>query len=192
MGRVRLSRKIFSIFCPTRNVTDIDMITPTLTAFRVRYQLRRPEYPYGRIDSQCVPVTGFAVLGGAPVSGIRLGKPPRVKGERSPDTYLWVIDGSGIPYIIEAPLPELAGKCPKHTNLTGDGEAYLGGELWFCGYSELFVSGGSGRYPPHDPDQLECAVDVFRSFGYCVTSLGWDPQEALGAIGAESDVPSIK
>ncbi len=43
---------------------------------------------------------------------------------------------------------------PKHTNLTGGGRAYLGGELWFTNNSEVYVSGGSGRYPPSDERQL--------------------------------------
>ncbi len=38
----------------------------------------------------------------------------------------------------------------------------------------MYVSGGSGRYPPADARQLADAVDVFRSYGYKVTSLGWD------------------
>ena len=39
-------------------------------------------------------------------------------------------------------------------------------------YRCLCVSGGSGRYPPTDSIQLDCAVQVFRNFGYDVTSLG--------------------
>ena len=63
---------------------------------------------------------------------------------------------------------------PKHTNLTGGGEAYVGGELWFASNDSLYVSGGSGRYPPIDSRQLEQAVGVFRHYGYEARSLGWD------------------
>ena len=63
---------------------------------------------------------------------------------------------------------------PKHTNLTGGGPAYAGGELWFETEESLFVSGGSGRYEPIDAEQLEEAVSVFGAYGYTVTSLGWD------------------
>ena len=66
------------------------------------------------------------------------------------------------------------GAAPKHTNLTGGDKAYLGGEVWFESDTALYISGGSGRYPPQNPDQLDEAVRVFESFGYRVASLGWD------------------
>lgn len=90
--------------------------------------------------------------------------------------YLWVIDPRGIPYILEHPLEILDGSRPKHTNLTGGREAYVGGELWFGDTLKIFVSGGSGRYGPESPEQLEDAVSVFETFGYVVRSLEWDPQ----------------
>ena len=93
----------------------------------------------------------------------------------SSSRYLWVIDTRGIPYILESAIPTISSE-PKHTNLTGGDEAYLGGELWFASSTELFISGGSGRYPPVDATQLEEAAQVFRSFGYGATSLGWDCQ----------------
>ena len=79
-----------------------------------------------------------------------------------------------IPYIFEAPIPVLQNNWPKHTNLTAGGRAYLGGELWFRDHESIYVSGGSGRYPPRNPQHLADAADVFRSYGYAVTSLGWD------------------
>ena len=68
----------------------------------------------------------------------------------------------------------LDGNPPKHTNLTGGKPAYIGGELWFAGARHMFVSGGSGRFHPLDEEQLSAAIDVFSSFSYMVTSLGWD------------------
>ena len=117
---------------------------------------------------------GLRILGIAPVDGFRPGFPPRQRGGESANRYLWVIDDRGIPYILEAPLPILQHNLPKHTNLTAGGRAYLGGELWFSDHESMYVSGGSGRYPPADERQLADAVDVFRSYGYTVTSLGWD------------------
>ena len=108
----------------------------------------------------------------APASGIKCGTPPLTQRGVS-KKYLWVIDTKGIPYVFEIDI-DLIGAVPKHTNLTGGGEAYLGGELWFTSESSLYLSGGSGRYPPRDATQLEEATDVFESFGYEVTSLGWD------------------
>ena len=149
-----------------------------LANFRDRYSPRRPRHPHprGRIESECRQVTGFHLLIEAPATGLQKGSPPLARNERGTNTYIWVIDSRGIPYIIETGMQELEWQPPKHTNLTGDQEAYVGGELWFRIDSSLFVSGGSGRYPPLDENQLEDAVTVFGAFGYEVTSLGWDHQ----------------
>ena len=117
---------------------------------------------------------GVRRLRWSPAYNVQFGRPPGSRGERGSNRYLWVIDRQGIPYIIERPLPYIGGIDPKHTNLTGGEEAYLGGELWFSDNTHLFVSGGSGRYPPIDADQLRDAVKVFESYRYRVTSLGWD------------------
>ena len=117
--------------------------------------------------------SGLRILGTAPVRNVRTGVPPRRRGQPT-NRYLWVIDDNGIPYIFEAPIPVLQNNWPKHTNLTAGGRAYLGGELWFRDHESIYVSGGSGRYPPRNPQHLADAADVFRSYGYAVTSLGWD------------------
>ena len=90
------------------------------------------------------------------------------------NTYIWVIDSSGIPYVIELSMPILGNKEPKHTNLTSGGRAYVGGQLWFHSEHCMYVSGGSGRFPPLDEAQLEAVIEVFKSFNYSVRSLGWN------------------
>lgn len=72
----------------------------------------------------------------------------------------------------------LDGNVPKHTNLTGGNPAYIGGQLWFSDTRHMLVSGGSGRFPPLDEEQLTAAITVFSSFEYKVTSLGWDEHGA--------------
>jgi hypothetical protein len=100
---------------------------------------------------------------------------PEKKGD--PGCHLWVIDASGVPYILErAPVaPALAGGRVKHTNITGGGPAACGGELWFETPTRLYVNGCSGRYGPAAPKQLDDAAEVFRDMGYEVISFGWDP-----------------
>ena len=152
------------------------MTTPILNGFRRQYTLRDPYFDpdVPRIPSQCWPICGLSRLTAPPALDVSYGIPPGVQRERSPNTYIWVIDANWVPYIIESTILRLHGP-PKHTNLTGGGQAYVGGELWFRTDTSLYVSGGSGRYFPCHEQQLEDAVEVFRSFGYGVISLGWDP-----------------
>ena len=147
-----------------------------LLDFRSLYQLRAPCYPRGRIESQCRQISGYQLLKEAPATNFQQGYPPLSDDEKGTHTYIWVIDSRGVPYIIEAGTPELEWEPPKHTNLTGGREAYVGGELWFRSDGYLFVSGGSGRYPPLSERQLEDVVKVFEAFDYEVRSLGWKKQ----------------
>lgn len=150
--------------------------TPELRAFREKYPPRPPERdgePHELI--QLTDADGVRKLGYAPAQGVILGKPPSAATQYARiNLYIWIIDRYGIPYIVERPLIRLSGYSPKHTNLTGGGAAHIGGELWFADEDHLFLSGGSGRYPPRNEPHLNDAVGVFRSYGYRVTSLGWD------------------
>ena len=148
-----------------------------LATFLERYA-KRPRNP--RIDYQPHELVkldaghGVRVLQQAPAQSVCFGRPRVSREDPGEYTYLWVMDDSGIPYIIERPLSHLNGSRPKHTNLTGGADAYLGGEIWFSDAISLFLSGGSGRYPPLHETQLIDAVQVFESYGYLVMSLGWN------------------
>jgi hypothetical protein len=120
---------------------------------------------------------GLRFLEPAPATNILTGRPPSSRNESGFHRYLWVIDANGIPYIIESPLKAIGNQVPKHTNITGGKEAYLGGEMWFNSQESLYISGGSGRYPPSDERQLQEAAEIFESFDYSVKSLGWDHVE---------------
>ena len=146
-----------------------------LDSFRRRYPLRTPMRVYPYIPNQYVGLDasdGLSILQPAPATGVIYEPPPKSRSDKT-TPYLWVIDERGVPYILEVRIARI-GALPKHTNLTGGGEAYLGGEMWFESSTALYISGGSGRYPPKDAAQLEDAVKVFASFGYRVDSLGWD------------------
>ena len=110
----------------------------------------------------------------APNERATRGNKPVSRESASVGRHLWVIDDHGVPYLLERPMKECGGFLPKHSNVTGGQAAYVGGEVWFVDGRRLFVSGGSGRYPPASEDHLEAAVNVFRGFMYDVTSLGWD------------------
>ncbi len=104
--------------------------------------------------------------------------PARRPGERE-GRHLWVIVPEDVRVILEiAPSvrpPPLSLGVAKHTNLTGGGAAACGGELWLdpADGRKLYANGGSGRYPPRTPKQLDDAVNVLRSFGFTVVSAGW-------------------
>ena len=150
--------------------------TEALDCFRGRYAPRSPQLPSDdpHQDIQLGADLGFRLLGPAPAVDVSFGSPPASRSDAGSNRYLWVIDERGIPFVLESRLAAVGSNLPKHTNLTGGGRAYLGGEMWFDSPVALYVSGGSGRYPPWDHRQLEAAVQVFASFGYEAGSLGWD------------------
>ena len=123
-----------------------------------------------------LPADGLRLLRKAPVSDVEFGYPPKHSEGQGYNTYLWVIDDRGVPYLLEISMSTLGDKLPKHTNLTGGKQAYVGGQLWFIDRRGMYVSGGSGRFPPLDEEQLTAAIAVFLSFGYQVTPLGWDSE----------------
>ena len=146
----------------------------TLDDFRSLYESRPPKWKPDPIEK--VPMCAAMLLPEAPAIGMSLGRPGRSREIPGANTYIWVIDENGIPYVLDVGLPELGGNNPKHTNLTAGGSAYLGGEMWFETADALWVSGGSGRYHPVSEDQLGDSVRVFQDFGYSVSSLGWDQE----------------
>ena len=151
--------------------------TPKLDEFRRRYDLRDSVKQISGSESKMItPADGLRFLQEAPVSDVDFGHPPKQSDSQGCNTYLWVIDGRGVPYLLEISMSMLGDNPPKHTNLTGGKQAYLGGQLWFAGPCRMYVSGGSGRFPPLDEEQLTAAIDVFSSFKYKVISLGWDSE----------------
>lgn len=94
--------------------------------------------------------------------------------------YLWVISTDATPAILEiVPMvrPPLQSNVAKHTNLTGGDDACCGGETWLdaVGAARLHITGGSGRYPPRSPQELDDVVGLLESRGFAVDCAGWDP-----------------
>ena len=114
----------------------------------------------------------------APIYGIEIGKPPIGMTKRGDNTYLWVITDEGIPYLLEegnAGRSLNRGRA-SHTNLTGNQEAYCGGEIWFAGEDTVWISGGSSRFQPRDSNELNTVQKLFEACNYKVTNFGWDDE----------------
>ena len=145
-----------------------------LNDFRSLYVARGPKWHPSA--NEALPIGSAMLLPPAPATGVSLGWPRESDSDPGIHTYIWVIDDSGIPHIKDVKLDELGGYCPRHTNLTAGGKAYVGGELWFESHDTLWISGSSGRYHPISEVQLGDSVKVFKDFGYSVHSLGWDSE----------------
>lgn len=158
-----------------------------LKSFRSQYTSRDPKVNMIKSKNEVKQVQSD-LLGTAPTTTTALGTPPRSRQDSREGCHLWVIDERGVPYLLERPMPECGGLPPKHTNLTGGAAAWIGGEVWFKNASALYVSGGSGRYPPESAEQLEAAVDVFRAHSYTVRSLGWDDETGFPRRFLSSEV----
>ena len=152
------------------------MVNPgsALNDFRALYELRCPKWKPPLVEA--LPIKAATLLPQAPAEGVSLGWPRESRNDPGINTYIWVIDDNGIPHIRVVKLDELGERHPHHTNLTGGGRAYVGGEMWFETNDTLWVSGSSGRYHPISEVQLGDSVKVFEDFGYSVHSMGWDPE----------------
>ena len=117
---------------------------------------------------------GVFILNAPPVAAPVIGRRGTPDGR-----YLWVMSPAAIPAILETVphvRPPLQSGVAKHTNLTGGGNASCGGEMWVDPVNAglLHVTGGSGRYPPRSPVELNDAVLVLQTLGFRVDSAGWD------------------
>ena len=92
--------------------------------------------------------------------------------------YLWVVAVGGVPAALERPSQGTTLKRGRltHTNLTGGEPAHTGGELWFQGENRIVINGGSGRYTPRGPEELNSVALSFKAAGYIVASMGWDEE----------------
>lgn len=159
------------------DLADAGLLQSFLERYPPRpYRRRNGEYPESELQ-QVGPDDGLLYLNEVPVTAPPRGSPRRSHEEGGENCHLWVIDEWGRPCISEAPLARLGVGKLHHTNLTGGEDASIGGEVWFGEPPRIYLSGSSGRYPPHHSEHLENAEGLFREVGFEVVSLGWD-QEA--------------
>lgn len=90
-------------------------------------------------------------------------------GKWAEKSFLWVIDEETIKIIRERNANRLRVHKPEfvcHTNLTGNGNAYIGGEIYFCEDGRKFINPFSDRYGDATPEQWETAKRYFEKVGY--------------------------
>src|SRR2546422_4465658 len=83
--------------------------------------------------------------------------------------FLWVLDEVSIKMIREKTRNVLRALKPEyvcHTNLTGGGKAFVGGELFFGEDGKLYVSPFSDRYGKPTSKQWETVLSYFKRVGY--------------------------
>ena len=81
-----------------------------LDEFRQQYELRKSARPIDSYQATRVGIeSGLRTLEVAPVSEAVFGRPPKHTDDLGCNPYLWVIDSSGVPYLIENPLKVLNG-----------------------------------------------------------------------------------
>ena len=117
---------------------------------------------------------GLGSISSAPASAIEPASPP---GGDPACKYLWVVTPSDVPIALEngPAAAKMQRKRLSHTNLTGGAQAHAGGELWFTAADVIVINGGSSRYKPRPPDEVEAVALALAGLGYTVGHLPYDP-----------------
>lgn len=145
--------------------------------YRQNFASRSPNLENQKYDDELKEFENLQFLGNAPFEDAVVDTPPVTGGTPfGTNTYLWAIRAVDIPIIskIGEEGQKTTRKRASHTNLTGGDEAHSGGELWFEAKDTFWFSGGSSRYQPRNPSELEAIEGVFTELGYKEISFGWD------------------
>lgn len=151
---------------------------------RKRYPARPPDLRMLRNRDELNsigPADGLFEFMPPPADGVVLGSASNPKTDRAESEktkYLWVVAQEGVPAALECPKggTRLSRGRLAHTNLTGGHDAHTGGELWFFDPESIILNGGSGRYGPRSPNELDSVARAFKAAGYKVASMGWDDE----------------
>jgi hypothetical protein len=90
-------------------------------------------------------------------------------GQWREKAFLWVIDEETVKFLREKNRNRLRTHKPEHvchTNLTGNTEAYIGGEMYFCEDGRKFINPFSDRYGNPSISQWVTAKTYIQKVGY--------------------------
>ena len=146
--------------------------------YRNDFPMRAPDLANRQYEDELLDITGrpdVLEFSSAPCLSFLTGAPPKVNGEDGEKKYVWLVGPDNVLYALEKGKTgmSLSRKKLAHTNFSGGGLAHCGGELWFRDNESIWLTGGSSRYCPRSPAELEQIVASFRSAGYRVASAGW-------------------
>lgn len=160
------------------NETEPELASPCFEDYRARFETRPPDLSRQRFPDEVDDMSGHddvVSMTVAPAGRVTVGA-PKTEGSAGRRMHIWLVTPGDV---LVAEEEGAAGRSMQrrslaHTNLSGGGDAHAGGELWYRDESSLWLTGGSGRYPPRSAAELDDLVASFRSSGYAVCSAGWD------------------
>ena len=153
-----------------------------LSAFRGAHPLRAMKIQAANHDelvqmSAADGMVDIEAAGAAALSGLpEVRTAPRDWEAAAAGRWLWVVGGSDFTSADEfGPWgASRTSGCVKHSNLTGGAPAHSGGEIWRIKDKGLLLNAASGRYGAEGEAELNGVVDVLRSLGFAVGSMGFD------------------
>jgi hypothetical protein len=158
--------------CPLLTIDEV------FSTYRDNYPARDPDASEIASDDERRMITqqeGLQELAPPPINDLAFGTPPYEPRSATNEKYLWVVRPDAVPFALELLSGvEFKRGCLSHTNLTGGKPAHSGGEMWFVDPETVVLNGGSGRYPPRSPAELEALTVAFKTCGFRVASMGWD------------------
>ena len=110
--------------------------------------------------------------------------------QRPDGLRLWVVTADDVLHALEAcdfGTKREAGAV-KHSNLTGGGRAFVGGEMVFIDAATIAITGSSGRYRLRAAGEMEAVERSFVESGYHVWSMGYDQDTNRPNIFGLSDL----
>lgn len=89
---------------------------------------------------------------------------------------LWVVTSEHVLHALEACDfgSEREAGAAKHSNLSGGGRAFVGGELVFLNEATIGITGSSGRYRLRNRDEMAAIERAFIESGFNVWSMGYN------------------